>query len=277
MTILSSGLKSISIGGSINHGVNHGVPSFNSFRMTGDLIWNLSKGGQLSIENVVEAFVKSKESLLKYYLNGNINDSVEQKIIKESIQDFLNKIPDRFNFNDVKKLNFMINNFNKKNKTLSFEKFIKQKEKQNLKDYRKYLKNKNKTITIGELSLEEKLIGHTNIIKFKLPVVFSKVYFEEYLSLEKTTTTLEKEFKVNKFYKTLTDYREVEKYLGFMKKEVEDVRSAEVDIDNETLKNMKKIVIDGLDNEIQIIEKYCLNLKLNEKMESSFKEKTKKI
>lgn len=62
-----------------------------------------------------------------------------------------------------------------------------------------------------------------------------------------------------------------------MKKEVEDVRSAEVDIDNETLKNMKKIVIEGLDNEIQIIEKYCLNLKLNEKMESSFKEKTKKI
>lgn len=167
--------------------------------MTGDLIWNLSKGGQFSIENIVEKFVKSKESLLKYYLNGNVNDSVEQKIIKESIQDFLNKIPDRFNFNDVKKLNFMINNFNKKNKTLSFEKFIKQKEKQNLKDYRKYLKNKNKIITIGELSLEEKLIGHTNIIKLKLPVVFSKVYFEEYLSLEKATTTLEKEFKVNKF------------------------------------------------------------------------------
>ena len=249
------------------------IPPFQSFTSGGSIhtFIELTQGGQISINKIMEAF-KDNQNFFNYYVNNDFKDyeSHMHEEQNKAFNDFLSKVPERFKPNDNIKVKT-------KNKKLSFNQFMKEKEKENLKEYRKYLIKNNKFYDAPFFDLKDRLKFNTQKIKSKLPINFSEIYFSEFLKLNEINTDLEKEYKVNKFYKTLTDYREVEKYLEFMKKEVDDVKNAKVDLENINLERMRKIVIEGLDNEVQIIEKYCLNLKLNSNFEDKFKDKVKKI
>lgn len=215
-------------------------------------------------------------NLLAYYLKSELTMFDMNEALISSIRDDDRVMKWMDEVDDVKYEQIPVEKIKIK-KTLTLEKFLKTREREIAKTYKKYLKNIYKQKDNGFNPLEHRLKIESGLMRAKLPINITQTYLIEYLKLDSMQVDLQKEFAINKFFRKFKTHIEVEKYLNFIKKEYSDVDTADIKIDQVQLSQMKKIVLEGLKNEIEILEKYYLKLKLSSKMHASYKEKVKKI